>query len=217
MEDDDRRGRVQSVEQAARVLAALAALGRASLAAVAREAAMPPAKAHRYLKSLVLTGLAGQDAATGRYAPGPAALALGLAALGQVDAARVAAPALARLCEATGATCLLALPPADAPVVVAMEVPPGAVAVQSRLGAVLPGHSASGRALGGQATALLRGAVLPGVDAMAAPLRDHAGRIVAAIAAMGPTGALDGAGPALEAAAAEASRALGYARSSTET
>ena len=217
MDQDDRRGRVQSVEQAARVLAALAALGRASLAAVGREAAMPPAKAHRYLKSLVLTGLAEQDAATGRYAPGPAALALGLAALGQVDAARAAAPVLARLCEATGATCLLALPPAHAPVVVAMEVPPGAVAVQSRLGAVLPAHSASGRALAGEAPALLRGAVLPGVDALAAPIRDHGGRIVAALTAMGPSGALEGVLAAVQAAAAEASRGLGYARSSTET
>ncbi len=214
MDDEDRRGRVQSVEHAALVLDALAAAAPATLAAVARGAGMPPAKAHRYLKSLVETGLAMQEAASGRYALGPAALRLGLAALGRLDVARAAAPALLALREETGATCLLVLPGG---LVAAMEVAPGAVAVQSRLGAVLPPHSASARALAGEAAVRISGAVLPGVDALAAPLRDHAGRIVGALTAMGPTGTLRRAMDAVVIAAAAASMSLGYRRSSTET
>lgn len=229
--DDGRRGRVRSVEVGARVFLALADApeGGDALAAVAARAGMPGAKAHRYLKSLVATGLAARDAATGRYALGPEALRVGVAALGRVSVVRAAAAPLAALRDETGQTCLLAVPAEAGPTVVLLEVPVRAVTVGARLGGVLPpDRSASGLALRAAAgepgaamdairqagCAAISGAVLPGVDALASAVRDHTGAARAAVALLGPSGGFDAdpSGPVAEAvrrAAAAVSRALG--------
>ena len=60
---------IQSIEVGARLLRALAANGRSMmLRDLAQNAAMPAAKAHRYLVSFMRMGLVEQDANTGRYA-----------------------------------------------------------------------------------------------------------------------------------------------------
>ena len=58
---------------------------------VAARAHMPPAKAHRYLVSLIRTGLAEQDRESGHYRLGAFALELGLSALGSLDVLRIGA------------------------------------------------------------------------------------------------------------------------------
>jgi DNA-binding IclR family transcriptional regulator len=222
----DRRQTVQSAEVGFRVFLALAEAGEGgSLAAIAARAGMPGAKAHRYLRSLIATGLAEQDPDTGRYALGPAALRVGVAALGRASVVRAAAAHLAALREETGQTCFLAVPAEAGPTVVLIEAPVQAVTVNIRLGSALPAElSASGRALrafsgapDAEAEAIraagcasVRGTVLPGVDAVAAPVLDHRGLVAGIVTLLGPTGAFD---PAPEGRVAEAVRRAARAAS----
>jgi DNA-binding IclR family transcriptional regulator len=80
-----RRG-IQSVEVAFRLLTALqASPGPLPLKEVASRAAMTPSAANNYLVSLVRTGLAAADEKPGHYRLGPAAVALGMRAIQQMD------------------------------------------------------------------------------------------------------------------------------------
>ena len=77
----ERRG-IQSIEVGGRLLRALAQSGEPMmLRDLARQAGMPPAKAHPYLVSFSRLGLIEQDQATGRYEFGALALELGLVSL----------------------------------------------------------------------------------------------------------------------------------------
>jgi len=135
---------VQSAAQAMLALQALAACApAATLSAIAAAAGMPPAKLHRYLQALIATGFATQDAAGGRYALGPAAIALGLAAIGRLDPAEAAAGQLPSLRDATGHTAFFAVWANHGPTIVRVCEPPGAVTVVSRAGSVLPLHSSA--------------------------------------------------------------------------
>src|SRR5262245_29841347 len=81
-----RRRGIQSVDVGFRVLAALAAEPEAAaLGAIAKRAALSPSQAHRYLASLIASGMAVQNAASGRYELGPQAIQIGLAALARTD------------------------------------------------------------------------------------------------------------------------------------
>src|SRR5262249_16164913 len=76
------RAGVQSVVVAASVLKALATLGgAATLKELADELGMARAKVHRYLGSLRAGGLVAQNAETGRYHIGSAAVTVGLVGL----------------------------------------------------------------------------------------------------------------------------------------
>jgi DNA-binding IclR family transcriptional regulator len=106
-DDDSSSGRrgIQSVGNAARVLEALTKLGEASnLGAVSQASHLSTSQTHRYLASLIAAGLAQQDAATGRYDLGPAAIKLGLAALARTDAVRIAEIAISDFVRRTGRT-----------------------------------------------------------------------------------------------------------------
>jgi DNA-binding IclR family transcriptional regulator len=82
-----RRRGIQSVEIGLNVLQAVSSLGGPStLSAISQACDMAPPQVHRYLQSLIATGMARQDPATGRYDLGPGALKLGLAALARIDA-----------------------------------------------------------------------------------------------------------------------------------
>ena len=101
---------IQSIEVGARLLRALAANGRSMmLRDLAKNAAMPAAKAHRYLVSFMRMGLVEQDANSGRYDLGEFSLELGLASLARIDAVRLATPILDDLCERIGETVALAM------------------------------------------------------------------------------------------------------------
>jgi DNA-binding IclR family transcriptional regulator len=248
---------IQSVEVAARILDALArATGPVPLKSLAEAAAMAPAKAHRYLVSLARARLVEQDPATGRYAIGPLAMSLGLAALGQVDAVRVGSAALVELRDRVDETAVLAVWSDRGPTVIRFEESSHPVTINVRVGSAVPIlRTALGQALAASTDstvvteaveeerrrldaetagdwpakhvadllavvrihdlARIEGDLLPGISAMAAPLRDHTGRTVAAIGAIGRTATLDNDwnGPiaaALRAVAAEASARLGF-------
>src|SRR5262245_53536957 len=91
-----RRRGIQSVGVGFRVLAALAADPEAAaLGTIAKRAALSPSQAHRYLASLIASGMAVQNAASGRYELGPQAIQIGLAALARTDVFAEADPAIA--------------------------------------------------------------------------------------------------------------------------
>lgn len=104
------KGGVNSVEVAGDLLRALSeAAGPARLADLARAAGLHSAKAHRYLVSLVRTGLVEQDPATSRYDFGPLALRAGVVALSRSDLLKRAERTLDAIVEATGETAAAAV------------------------------------------------------------------------------------------------------------
>jgi DNA-binding IclR family transcriptional regulator len=103
-----RRG-IQSVEIGLKVLQGVSALGGPStLSAIAQGCEMAPPQVHRYLQSLIATGMAQQDPATGRYDLGPAALKLGLAALARTDAFKLVDRLISDFVTRTGETVQIA-------------------------------------------------------------------------------------------------------------
>src|SRR5438132_2526917 len=107
---------------------------------------MSPAKAHRYLVSLIRAGLAEQDRESGRYRLGPLALGLGLAALGAMDVLKSGAEVIADLRAAIDETVLLAIWGNMGPVVARWEESSRPVATNVRAGWVMPlANSATGR------------------------------------------------------------------------
>lgn len=103
-----RRG-IQSVETGLRVLAALAAAGGpAPLTALGVRAGLSPSQTHRYLQSLVVSGMAVQDASS-RYDLGPGVIRIGIAALARLNAFSRAEAAIQRFVEETGRTSLLSV------------------------------------------------------------------------------------------------------------
>ncbi|MDO9440684.1 MAG: helix-turn-helix domain-containing protein, partial [Beijerinckiaceae bacterium] len=103
-----RRG-IQSVEIGFRVLAALAEDTQPStLGAVATRAGLSASQTHRYLSSLIASGMARQVSSTGRYDLGSQAIQVGLAALARTDVFAEADPAIAEFTRETGRTTLVA-------------------------------------------------------------------------------------------------------------
>jgi DNA-binding IclR family transcriptional regulator len=120
------------------LLKGLAALGgRASLTALASYVNESPAKVHRYLVSLMEESLIVQEPLTQQYALGPECLAIGLAAMRQVDPIRVAEPSLVLLRESLEVTCFIAVMGNRGPTIVRFEEPGLPVTVNVRAGSVM--------------------------------------------------------------------------------
>ena len=101
---------VQSVEVGGRLLIALGQHGAPmSLKDLAAAADLPASRAHPYLVSFGRLGLIEQDAVSGRYALGPAALQLGLACLHQLDPLKAATPVAEALSQAIDQTVAVAV------------------------------------------------------------------------------------------------------------
>ena len=82
---------VQSFEVGLALLSLLAHQRRPmKITALAAAARMPPAKAHRYLASLVRSGYASQNPDTGLYSTGPAALDFSLSCLSTIEPIEIA-------------------------------------------------------------------------------------------------------------------------------
>ncbi|MCU0969341.1 MAG: IclR family transcriptional regulator [Rubrivivax sp.] len=129
---------VQSVEVGGRLLLALAAHPAAmSLKDLAAAAALPASRAHPYLVSFCRLGLVEQDAITGRYALGPAALQVGLAALAQCDPIRAASPVAEELAARTGHAVAIAVWGNFGPTVVRMIEARQPLHVAMRAGTVM--------------------------------------------------------------------------------
>ena len=95
---DRRQIGVQSVEVAARLLKTLAQLGGPqTLKDFSVAAGLSPAKAHRYLVSLIREGLIEQSSIDARYDFGGAAREIGRAAINRLDIMRIGAPLLVDL------------------------------------------------------------------------------------------------------------------------
>lgn len=150
-EKDDGRRAVQSVEVGGRLLLALAdQRGPMSLKDLALAADLPSSRAHPYLVSFGKLGLIEQDAATGRYALGPAALRVGLASLAQLDPVRAAEPVAEALARGTGYAVALALWGNQGPVIVRMTEARQPLLVAMRAGTVMSAlGTATGRAFSG--------------------------------------------------------------------
>ncbi len=105
-----RRRGIQSVEIGLNVLSALAACrGPASLSAIAQGAGLSASQTHRYLASLMATGMAKQEASTGQYDLDAGAIRIGLAALARLDVFASVDQAVKRYVAASGRTCLVAV------------------------------------------------------------------------------------------------------------
>ncbi|MEB0041476.1 MULTISPECIES: IclR family transcriptional regulator [unclassified Pseudomonas] len=139
-----RQQKVQAAEVGVGILKALAELAPAtSLSKLAEHVGMPASKVHRYLQALVASGFAEQNVVTNHYGLGREALLVGLAALGQLDVLKTAAPHLSALRDDLNETCFLAVWGNKGPTVVYVEQSIGAVTLVTQIGSVLPLLSSS--------------------------------------------------------------------------
>lgn len=113
-------GGIKSVEKAAVLLQALVQMrGPARLVDLAAAAGMSRSMARAYLISLLRSDLIRQNVETGRYDLGPAAAAIGFAALARIDFLQLAKAAMIDLSEQIQETVILTVWNVKGPVVVA--------------------------------------------------------------------------------------------------
>ena len=100
----------RSVLIGASLLRTIAKLGGgASLPEISQASGLLVARTHRYLVSLVKSGLLDYDSVSGRYDLGSLVLELGLTALERIDAVRLGSDALRRLTERLNVTSTLSV------------------------------------------------------------------------------------------------------------
>lgn len=108
------------------------------LKAIAQEAGMPAAKAHRYMVSLLRCELVGRDAIAGRYTLGPLARLIGLRALQSVDVIRLANLRLPAIAARLRQTISLAVwYPGQGATIVSVEEWHEIVTIGTRVGRVM--------------------------------------------------------------------------------
>jgi DNA-binding IclR family transcriptional regulator len=129
----------RSVLRGAALLRAVAQLGGgATLQQVAEAAGMLPARTHRYLLSLVRSGLLDYDAAAARYDLGPLVLELGLTALGRIDAVRLGSEAIRGLAARLDIVATLSVWGSNGATIVKCEMAPHHRLERIREGVNLP-------------------------------------------------------------------------------
>ncbi len=137
LEKDTRRG-IQSIEVGGALLQTLVRFGTPMmLKDLAREAGMPPAKAHPYLVSFGKLGLIEQDSVTGLYKLGSFALQMGLTALHELDAIKVASDQAAVLALTCQQNVALAVWGNHGPTVVRIQECNRIVHINMRTGSVM--------------------------------------------------------------------------------
>lgn len=115
---------VQSLEIGIGVLKVLVESGAAMmLKEIAAAADMPASKAHRYLVSLVRSGLVQQDGENSKYDLGPLAIPLGLAAVDRLDRVKLGLNSISALRDLTNETTALSVWGEFGPVMVRWERP----------------------------------------------------------------------------------------------
>lgn len=160
---------VRSVATAMALLGVFArARGPLGLSEIARRAGLAPAKAHRYLASLVEAGMVTQRRG-GAYDLGPTAAEIGMAAVARVDVVNRAADLLPVLVDETGATAMLSVWGSAGPTVVRWERASPPLVTALGVGSVLPvATSATGLAFLAWSPERLTRPMLPDLDAKAA-------------------------------------------------
>lgn len=135
---EDRIG-VKAIEVAGRILEQLARSEQPlPLRQLAAAGHMSPGKAHRYLASFLASGLARQDPDTRRYALGPLAMRLGLAALNAYQPLRDAIALQRELRNRLDETLVLSVWGAQGPTVVHVEESSQPIIMTMRVGGVMP-------------------------------------------------------------------------------
>lgn len=146
-EDKGQRA-IQSAEVGGRLLLALADSAQdLPLKDLAARAGLSPSRAHPYLVSYGRLGLVEQDATSGRYALGPAALRIGLTCLHRLDPLRAAEPVARELAQRSGHAVALAVWGNFGPTVVRLIEARQPLHVALRVGSVMSiTGTATGRA-----------------------------------------------------------------------
>ena len=253
---------IQSVEVAARVLSALAELTATgtlpNLKTLAEHSGMPAAKAHRYVTSLMRSGLVEREPTNARYRLGAAARQIGIIALQGLDVTHVGIAHLPAIRDRLGYTVALAIWALHGPTIVLVEEVMASITVSTRVGQIMPIlSSATGRVFGAwgprsqtdvlikreldaspssrpaatvktaseaqslfetireQGIASVHGDLNPLISAVAVPVFDFRGALVAAICSLGPSAEfdvnLDGdLSRTMRQAGLEVSRSLGF-------
>jgi DNA-binding IclR family transcriptional regulator len=149
-EDKEQRA-VQSIEVGGRLLLALAnSPTPLTLRDLSSLADLPASRAHPYLVSFGKLKLIEQEADTGRYALGSAALQLGLTCLHQLDPFRAALPVAQQLAASTGHAVALAVWGNFGPTIIRMIDAREPLHVSMRAGTVMSIlGTATGRAFAG--------------------------------------------------------------------
>ena len=112
--------------------------GPLTLSEVGKRSGLHPAKAHRYLVSLVRTGLATQNPATGLYDLGPASRHLGIEALRRADSVSTASAHAVELRDETGHTVEVAVWSDAGPMIVRWDTGTHVLPIAVRVGSTLP-------------------------------------------------------------------------------
>jgi DNA-binding IclR family transcriptional regulator len=145
--DGDSKNGVQSLEIGMTILQAISSGHRSMmLKDIAAAADMPASKVHRYVVSLVRSGLVEQDPMTSRYDLGPFALSLGLVAVDRLDRVKLGLTTIADLRDEINQTTALAIWSDNGPVIIRSMRPYRPITVNVVTGTAL--HlltSASGR------------------------------------------------------------------------
>jgi DNA-binding IclR family transcriptional regulator len=135
---------VQSVETAGHLLKTLAAMdGPQTLGALSAAAGLPPAKAHRYLVSLIRSGFIEQSAFDGRYDFGGAARLVGRVAINRLDIVRIGTPLLSKLRDDLQETVFMGVWTPQGPMVIEWFDIVRPVSVVIRPGSILPLHTSA--------------------------------------------------------------------------
>lgn len=145
--DTESQHGVQSLEIGIGILRAITQGHRSMmLKDIAAAADMPASKVHRYMVSLVRSGLVDQDPRSSRYDLGPFALTLGLVAVDRLDRVGLGLSAIAELRDEINETTALAVWSDNGPVIVRSEQPRRPITVNVVTGTALNIlTSASGR------------------------------------------------------------------------
>lgn len=108
------------------------------LSRIAADSGLQPSKTHRYLVSLLRTGLVSQEVGTGLYNLGPAARRLGVEALRRVDEVGTASRHACALRDRTGHTVYLAVWTDAGPSLVRQDHGWHPLPILVRVGSILP-------------------------------------------------------------------------------
>lgn len=184
---------VRAVTRALRILKSIGP-GRsgASLTDLARSSGLAPSTTLRLVQTLEDEDFLNR-LEDGTYTYGPAVLHLGLAARESVEILALAGRHLENVTAETGETTNLGVPTAhDEVLYVDQRVTKQALRAHSWLGQTVPQEgTAIGAAVRGlvgeEGWCMARATVEPGITALASPVYDHSGAIVAAMNITGPT------------------------------
>jgi len=129
---------VQSLEIGMQILQAIVNGHRGMmLKEIAAAVGMPTSKVHRYLVSLVRTGLVEQQMNGSRYDLGPFALNVGLVAMDRLDRVQAGLNTIVELCAELGEVTALATWTANGPIVIRWERPARPVSISVITGTAL--------------------------------------------------------------------------------